>query len=109
MKRLAIYAHYSRSPEVAGHVLHCLQSVAELGFEICLVSNSELSAASEASLKRFCGRVIVRENTGLDFGMWQRGLSECDISGFDELLLVNSSIIGPLQPLAPFWENPAIA
>jgi len=41
--------------------------------------------------------------------MWQRGLAEHDLLAFDELLLTNSSIIGPLQPLAPLWQNPAVA
>ena len=109
MKRLAIYAHYGSSSQVAGQVLFCLRHIAELGFQICLVSNSEISPASELALKKFCGQVIVRENTGLDFSMWQRGLAENDLAEFEELLLLNSSIIGPLQPLAPLWQNPAVA
>ena len=109
MKRLAIYAHYSSFPQVAGHVLFCLQHLMELGFQICFVSNSELSLASEAALNKFCARIIVRENTGLDFGMWQRALAGYDLSQLDELLLTNSSIIGPVQPLAPIWQHPAVA
>jgi lipopolysaccharide biosynthesis protein len=109
MKRLAIYAHYGKSPEVAGHVLFCLQQIAELGFQICFVSNSEVSPGSAGKLKSFCERVLVRENTGLDFGMWQRGLAEYELSQFEELLLANSSVVGPLQPLAPFWQSPAVA
>ena len=52
---------------------------------------------------------MVRENTGYDFCMWQRGMAEYDLSQFEELLLFNSSIIGPLQPLAPIWQTPALA
>jgi rhamnosyltransferase len=107
--RLAIYAHYGTSPQVAGHVLFHLQKLAELGCQIGFVSNSAISPASETAMKQFCERIIVRENTGLDFAMWQRGLAEYDLSAFDELLLTNSSIIGPLQPLAPLWQNPAVA
>ncbi len=109
MKRLAIYAHYDSSPSVAGHVFFYLRKIAELGFQISFVSNSEISTASETSLKKICERVIVRENSGLDFAMWQRGLAEYDRLQFDELLLTNSSIIGPVQPLAPLWQNPAVA
>jgi len=109
MKRLAIYAHYSFSPEVAGHVLFCLRHIAELGFQICFVSNSEISPAGKVSLGKNCERVIVRENSGLDFAMWLCGMAEYDLLQFDELLLTNSSIIGPLQPLAPLWQSPALA
>jgi lipopolysaccharide biosynthesis protein len=105
MKRLAIYAHYSSSPEVALHVLHCLRHIAALGFQVDFVSNSKLSSASETALHKICGRIIVRENTGFDFCMWQRGLAECDLLQFEELMLLNSSIIGPVQPLAAFWQN----
>jgi rhamnosyltransferase len=38
--------------------------------------------------------------------MWKAALAEYDLSGFDELLLTNSSIVGPLQPLARLWQNP---
>lgn len=109
MKRLCLYAHYGSTPLVAGHVLFHLQQLAGLGFRIGFVSNSEISAASEASLKKVCERVIVRENSGLDFCMWQRAMAEYDLLQFEELLLTNSSIIGPLQPLAPVWERPALA
>ncbi|MGA2243454.1 MAG: rhamnan synthesis F family protein [Verrucomicrobiota bacterium] len=84
-----------------------MQHLAELGFEVCFVSNSELSPESVGRLKQSCARVIVRENTGLDFGMWQRGLAEYDPAQLGELLLTNSSIIGPLQPLGALWQNQA--
>ena len=96
MKRLAIYAHYDRSPQVAGHVLHCLRHIAELGFQLSFVSNSEISSASGEILKKFCERIIVRENTGLDFCMWQRGLADYDLTQFKELLLTNFHIVREL-------------
>lgn len=107
MKRLAIYAHYDASPTIAAHVPFCLSSLAGLGFQICFVSNSEIPEASAHALKKICHRVIVRENSGFDFGMWQRGLTEYDLAHFEELLITNSSVIGPVQPLAPFWQHPA--
>jgi lipopolysaccharide biosynthesis protein len=109
MKRLIIYAHFGTSPQVATHVLFHLRQLAELGSEICFVSNSDIAPASGAVLKDLCRQIGVRPNTGLDFAMWQRGLAEYNLARFDELLLTNSSIIGPLQPLAPLWQNPAVA
>jgi lipopolysaccharide biosynthesis protein len=106
--RLALYAHFSESNTVARHVLYCLQKLSELGFQVHFISNSPIASTSTVQLEKICDRVIQRENTGLDFAMWQRGLAECDWSKAEELLLTNSSIIGPLQPLAPLWENPAV-
>jgi lipopolysaccharide biosynthesis protein len=107
--RLTIYAHYGNSAQVAGQVVFYLEQLRGLGFQICFVSNSEISPESENSLKDVCERIIVRENTGLDFAMWQRGMAEYDLRQFDELLLTNSSIIGPLRPLALLWQNPVVA
>ena len=85
------------------------EQLGRLGFQVCFVSNSEIAPESRSQLARICESVIVRENTGLDFGMWRRALADHDLSGFDELLLTNSSVVGPLQPLAPFWQTPALA
>jgi lipopolysaccharide biosynthesis protein len=107
--KLALYAHYSASDNAERYVLFYLQKLRELGFQIYFISNSPLSTSSEEQLNKTCDRVIQRENTGLDFAMWRHGLEECKLNEFDELLLTNSSIIGPLQPLAPLWERPEIA
>jgi hypothetical protein len=107
--KLAIYAHYSPVPMVAGCVLYCLRQLRELGFQICFVSNSPLADQSIAALKPLCDRVLTRENTGLDFCMWKCGMAEYDLLEFEELLLMNSSVVGPLQPLGPFWQRPDLA
>jgi hypothetical protein len=105
--KLALYAHYSTSDAVARHVLYYLQKLGELGFQVHFISNSPVSSSSQEQLNEVCDSIIQRENTGLDFGMWQRSLAECDLNKVDELLLTNSSIIGPLQPLGPLWEKSA--
>jgi GT2 family glycosyltransferase len=108
MKRAAIYAHYGESPKVALYVFYFLKEIRSLGFEICFVSNSPISPESQRELSTLCQKFIQRENNGFDFAMWQAGLAEYDLSMVDELLLTNSSIIGPLQPLAPLWKNPSV-
>lgn len=103
--RLALYAHHSVNPSVARHVVHHLRELGKLGFQICFISNSSLSASSENELSAFCQRIIQRENAGFDFCMWQRALAEYDLSQIDELLLTNSSIIGPLCPMESLWKS----
>jgi rhamnosyltransferase len=105
MNRLAIYAHFSESRKVARYVFYFLKELRSLGFEICFVSNSRLAIESRSEISTLCQNLIQRENTGYDFSMWQAGLTESDLSKRDELLLTNSSIVGPLQPLAPLWQN----
>jgi hypothetical protein len=106
--RLALYAHYSSEPTVARHVQHHLQHLRGLDFKICFITNSPISAASAFQLRDVCDRIVQRENTGYDFSMWQAGLEQYDLSAIDELLLTNASIIGPLWPLEPLWQNPLV-
>jgi len=106
--RLALYAHYGPCPQVARYVLHYVRHLRALGFETCFVSNSPLSRAGESEIAACCHRVILRDNLGFDFSMWQQGLSAYDLRQVDELLLTNSSIIGPLSPLATLWQNSRI-
>ena len=39
--------------------------------------------------------------------MWRHALSELDLSVVDELVLANSSVFGPIYPLAPIFEQMA--
>jgi lipopolysaccharide biosynthesis protein len=108
MKRLVIYAHYGVSAKIARHVFYFIGELRTLGFEICFVSNSPVSPESQRELSPLCEKFIQRENNGFDFAMWQAGLAEYNLCKVEELLLTNSSIIGPLRPLAPLWKNPAV-
>ena len=105
--RLALYAHYSEREGVAGYVLHYLRQLRELGFQICFISNSQIPGEKERQLRELCEKVIQRENTGFDFAMWQRALLEYEPGQFEELLLTNSSVVGPFYPLEPLWRRAA--
>ena len=56
-------------------------------------------------LRALCEGVSTRENVGYDFGMWKDAVASRGLAGVDELVLTNSSIIGPLRPLAPVFER----
>jgi lipopolysaccharide biosynthesis protein len=105
--RLALYAHYSATGEIALYVLFYLRKLRELGFRVCFISNSPIPQRKEPELHEICERVIERGNAGYDFAMWQLAIAEYDVAHLDELLLTNSSIVGPLHPLEPFWRHPA--
>jgi rhamnosyltransferase len=105
--RLALYAHYSGSGGVALYVPHLLREIHKLGFRICFISNSPIPQSSEPELREYCEKIIERDNTGYDFAMWQQALAEYDLEQFEELLLINSSIVGPFYPLEPLWGRAA--
>ena len=56
-------------------------------------------------VRPYASQVLLRENIGLDFAMWRHGLEHCDLGDTDELILTNSSLFGPMFPLAPILER----
>lgn len=109
-RRLVLYAHWDAEARVRPFTLFHLEALRrELGAEIHLVSNSPLGSAEQEKLRPLCARVILRENVGYDFAMWQEALRGLDLAAWDELVLTNSSVVGPLFPLAPIFERMAAA
>jgi rhamnosyltransferase len=106
MRRLVIYAHFDAQDRVRGYVLQHLQALQALG-EVHFVSNSNLIEAALELLRPFVVATHLRENRGFDFGMWAHVLLSLELAGYDELLLTNSSVLGPFHPLPPIFERMA--
>jgi len=105
MNRLVLLAHHDADAEVKPYVRRHLAALRPLARRIELVSNSPLPAAEVASLGPLVDGVRLRPNTGFDFGMWKDAFAAADLRGVDALVLTNSSVIGPLTPLAPIFER----
>lgn len=109
-RRLVLYAHWDAEARVRPFTLFHLTALREqLGASVHLVSNSLLGAAEQEKLRPLCARVTLRRNEGYDFAMWQEALRGLDLAAWDELVLTNSSVVGPLFPLAPIFERMAAA
>jgi lipopolysaccharide biosynthesis protein len=48
---------------------------------------------------------IQRPNTGYDFGSWLVGLNHINVTTMDQVLFLNSSILGPFHFDENFWEH----
>jgi lipopolysaccharide biosynthesis protein len=122
VRRIAIFAHFDAQQGVKRFVLRHLEYLRELCQTVVFVSNSPVGPADARQVEKSCECVLLRENTGIDFSMWQHGLAATTLADCDELVLTNSSIFGPVFPLkdafsrmqhadADFWgmtENAAI-
>jgi lipopolysaccharide biosynthesis protein len=86
-------------------VLHYLKALRAECQTIAFVSTAELAGAELDKLHDHCATVTLTDNVGLDFRMWQTALASLDLSTCDELLLVNSSVLGPVHPLRPIFEQ----
>ena len=106
-RSLAIYAHFAPHGGVSEMVLAQLRHYAELGFRIIFVSAApSLSPDDFARLSTIVETVVQRRNFGLDFGAWSDALhAAVPAESWDELLLVNDSVVGPLVPLGPLFAR----
>lgn len=107
MNRLILFAHFDAEDQVKPYILFHLQALKALGGRIHFISNSPLPPSEIKKIEPLVERTLLRENKGLDFGMWKAGMAGLDLSSFDEVVLTNSSVVGPLCPLAPIFERMA--
>jgi lipopolysaccharide biosynthesis protein len=99
LRRIAIFAHFDPQNQVKRFVLYHLDCLKQVCDSVVFVSNSPVDATQMAKLEGRCDRVLVRENTGIDFSMWRHGLATIALADWDELLITNSSLFGPVFPL----------
>lgn len=100
MKRLAIYAHYDPQHEIKPYVRHAVEALRSQCEEVHFISTANLPESALATFAGTCSSVALKENNGLDFGMWQKVLGTLDLGAWDEIILLNSSVYGPVTPLA---------
>lgn len=105
MKRIAIFAHYDRSNEVKRYIVHHVEQLAALCDRVDFVSTCEhLPEAERAKLAPYCSRILLKDNRGFDFSMWRHAIDDLDLGDYGELVLTNSSVYGPVAPLAPVFD-----
>lgn len=107
-RHIAIYAHYNPQGGISEMVIRQLEAIREAGFEIIMVSMSQIE--SEKDLEAACPLVrsiVVRKSFGRDFGAWHDIVqSNLDLMGAaEEILLINDSLLGPFAPLAPLIDS----
>ncbi len=103
-KDVALLSHFERRGQLRETTRQLAASLAEAGFSVVLVSNAaRLRPDAMAALQDVCAAVLVRANTGYDFGGWADALDRLGLprEQTERLLLVNDSIYGPLAPLPP--------
>ena len=104
-KRLVLYAHYNPKDKVAPYVYHSLGKLAEISSSLLFLSTSKINKKDTLKLQTQCEKIILCKNKGYDFAMWQKAISETDLGEYEELVLTNSSVIGPIVPLEPIFQK----
>lgn len=103
--RLLIYAHFDPENKIQDYVRHSLSCMAKICNEIRFVSTSVLPDAEMEKIRPFISEALMVENIGLDFNMWKSSLRGVNLGDFDELVIMNSSIYGPVFDISPMFEE----
>jgi lipopolysaccharide biosynthesis protein len=106
-KRVAIFAHYDPCGRVHDYVVYYLEALRAAGYEIVFVSNApKLDDRAVNVLRPLCAIILRRVNVGYDFGAYKDALSVIgELSAFEELIVANDSVYGPLHDLATILKR----
>jgi lipopolysaccharide biosynthesis protein len=105
MRNVCLFAHFDRDDRVDDYVLRYLKAIKELRFSIIFISTANLPSIELERLRPCCDEVILRQNTGLDFGSWSEGFARYGDKISGRLLLANDSVYGPIGNLAAAFER----
>lgn len=108
MNRTVIYFHYDPNGQADTACLFAVRALLAAGAKVLFVTNGKLEAASRAAVRQMGGRLLERENTGMDVGAYREALfalGRDGLSGVDELVLMNYTLAGPVHPLEPFFAR----
>lgn len=108
MKRLALYVFWEKDGIVRDYVTYYLNGLKEVAQDIVVIVNGKLSVEGRQKLEAQGVDILVRENTGLDFGAWKAALEYKgwdEIYSYDELILCNCSCYGPVYPFSEAFQR----
>lgn len=99
-RRLAVFAHFDQEQRIDDYVVYYLKKLREVSMHIVFVSSAFLPEQELKKIGQIVEKVIVRENIGYDFMSWKVGLESVGrMDAYDELIICNDSVYGPLFPL----------
>lgn len=108
MKRLVIYFMYDKDGIIDDYVTYMLQDLNKNVDELLVVCNGVLSVEGRKKLNAITPNILVRENKGFDVWAYKEGLEQYGwekLKQFDEIVMMNFTIMGPLYPLADMFKT----
>lgn len=110
-KRIVVYFQYAPNGQADDACLLMVSAICAEAARVIFVSNGPLTAAARAAVLH-CGmessrpEIVERENAGLDVGAYRQillSLGREGLAPFDELILMNYTLAGPVHPLAEMF------
>ena len=103
--RACVFAHYDRDGIVDEYVYHFLRDMLENVSQIELVTTASISKSDIDRLESMGIKVNLRCNEGYDFCSYKLGIEKLDLKNFQELILCNDSVYGPLFPFSATFNH----
>lgn len=104
IKRAVVFVHYDRDNLVDEYVYFYLEALQKNTSHLVFVTTSKIPAQDHAKISKYA-TLIERENVGYDFMSYKVGLESFNYTQYDELLLCNDSVYGPIYPLSVLFET----
>ena len=104
-KRLCFFAFYHADGIVADHVMLYLCALRQAGFDVVVSSTAEMPPEEQAKLAAECALLVMRANTGLDFGGWIEAVMRFFPIEAELLLFTNDSVYAPVGDLPGFIDR----
>lgn len=104
-KRLGIYSLYDTQGIVNEYVFYFLDGIRPHVQELVIVCGGQVESGALTRLERY-GTVQVQEEGGSDVGAYKAALEHIGhdaLGAYDELLLMSSSVYGPLYPFSEMF------
>jgi len=105
VRRVCIFAHYDQKNTVDEYVLYYLSELSIVTEKIIFVTVTDIGIKDITKLKNLGVHVIKRENIGYDFYSYKVGFENIESEEYDELIICNDSVFGPLYPLQNIFNE----
>jgi rhamnosyltransferase len=108
MRRLVIYFFFDENGIVDNYVTYMLSAIREHTKTLIVVCNGKLNNAGSEVLNSLCDELIIRENIGFDVWAYKAAIGRIGwnvIRQYDEIIMMNHTIIGPLFPFSEMFEK----
>lgn len=108
IERLVIYFFYDADGIVDRYVPYMLEDIVKNCSELFVVCNGKLTPEGRETFKKLTSHILVRENVGFDVWAYKTALEHYGwekLAEFDEVVLMNYTIFGPLYPFSEMFEK----
>ena len=107
MKRICLFAGYDNKNIIHDYVVYYLKELSTVA-DVYYMADNEISEHEKAKITPYVKGAYGFNHKKYDFGSWQELIKIIGwekISEYDELILANDSVFGPLYPIKELFER----